>query len=76
MTFDSDFSSISESAKSFPLLEASESAKSSPLLESSESAKFFPLLEACFPVLKTEWEAFLSLGDILVNEVGKDFSLL
>ncbi|XP_015877759.3 uncharacterized protein At3g06530 isoform X1 [Ziziphus jujuba] len=58
-----------KSAKSFPLLEASESAKSSPLLESSESAKFFPLLEACFPVLKTEWEAFLSLGDILVNEL-------
>ncbi|KAH7537802.1 hypothetical protein FEM48_Zijuj03G0131900 [Ziziphus jujuba var. spinosa] len=60
---------VKKSAKSFPLLEASESAKSSPLLESSESAKFFPLLEACFPVLKTEWEAFLSLGDILVNEL-------
>lgn len=64
---------MSKYAKSILVLITSESAKSFPLSEASVSAKFFPLLEACFPVLKTEWEAFISLGDILVNEVGKDF---
>ena len=42
----------------------------------SESAQFFALLEAVIPILKIEWEAFESMGDVLDKEVGKDFYLI
>lgn len=39
----------------------------------SESSQLFALLETVFPIVKTEWEAFESMGDTSVKEVGKDF---
>ncbi|XP_062092226.1 uncharacterized protein At3g06530 [Humulus lupulus] len=38
------------------------------LMQKNKSGQFVALLEACYPILKTEWEAFENLGDGSLKE--------